>query len=221
MPIPAFVISDLHLGSGFCRYESLCQWLAQLPDGIELVLNGDVAHVPRANSRKEHLALLDTLREMATSRKIVWVAGNHDADCPMTDPGNIEFKQWHTVGNDLVVAHGHKFETRNAVISICFTIFRHLYRLHLKLGGPPMHVARYARRFPALFSVFKNGVSINAARFAGKHGANTVACGHTHYPEEAVVDGIRYINTGCWTDPPFHYLFVDGSTVELKEIPEP
>lgn len=215
--MPTLVISDLHLGSKFCRYDRLCEWIAGLPDGIELVLNGDIVHAPRPDTREEHLDLLDTLKQMTATRRVVWVAGNHDPECRMADPGNIEFKPTHRIGENIIVAHGHQFEARNLLTGICFLVFRGLYKLHLKLGGPSMHVARYARKFPTFFRVFRSGISANAVQFAKKHGCRTVACGHTHYPEDAVIDGVRYVNTGSWTEEPFCCLFVDDGVMELRK----
>ena len=31
---------------------------------------------------------------------------------------------------------------------------------------------------------------------------STVICGHSHYAEDMVMDGIRFINTGAWTEKP-------------------
>ena len=217
--MPTHIISDLHLGSAFCAYDQARKWIAELPTDGDLVLNGDVVHAGRADFRNDHLELLEVLKDMAKDRHIVWVAGNHDPECTLSDPGNIEFKPFHKIGDNLIVAHGHKFEHRTFFTGICFALFRHLYRFHLRMGGPTMHVAKYARKFPVLFKVFREGISSSAVRFAKQHGCRNVTCGHTHYAEELAADGVRYLNTGSWTEEPFHCIFADDETIELRQLP--
>ena len=218
LTMPTLIISDLHLGSNFCQYDKLRAWLEDLPDGVDLVLNGDVVHAKHSDFVEEHLALLGDLRRMAETRRIVWVEGNHEKHHNSLDRGCIEYVPWHRIGPDLVVAHGHHFEARGFLALISFSVFRQIYKLHRRLGGPPMHVARYARQFPVLFSVFRNAITRNAVRFARRHDARTVVCGHTHFSEERALDGVRYFNTGSWTELPSSCLFVDDKTIELREI---
>jgi UDP-2,3-diacylglucosamine pyrophosphatase LpxH len=41
-------------------------------------------------------------------------------------------------------------------------------------------------------------VRAGALKEARTFGFGGVICGHTHYREDLTVDGVRYINTGCW-----------------------
>ncbi|GAH12655.1 unnamed protein product [marine sediment metagenome] len=56
----------------------------------------------------------------------------------------------------------------------------------------------------------------NAIDYAKQHSFDVVVCGHTHYPEDRIVDGIRYINTGAWTEQPSFYLLVKNEEISLK-----
>jgi UDP-2,3-diacylglucosamine pyrophosphatase LpxH len=38
------------------------------------------------------------------------------------------------------------------------------------------------------------------ARQAAKRNCHTVICGHIHNPEDKIVSGVRYINTGDWVE---------------------
>ena len=44
--------------------------------------------------------------------------------------------------------------------------------------------------------------SAGAIEYARSKGCNAVTCGHTHLPLEAEVDGVRYVNSGTWTEHP-------------------
>jgi predicted phosphodiesterase len=59
---------------------------------------------------------------------------------------------------------------------------------------------------------------INAVNCAKENGYDTVTCGHTHYPEDRVINGIRYVNTGAWTESPAFYLLVTPGEITLQKI---
>ncbi|MEE4606925.1 MAG: hypothetical protein V2J65_37000, partial [Desulfobacteraceae bacterium] len=61
-------------------------------------------------------------------------------------------------------------------------------------------------------------IALNAVSCAIENGFEAVTCGHTHYPEDMVVDGIRYINTGAWTELPAHYLYVTADGITLNTV---
>ena len=58
---------------------------------------------------------------------------------------------------------------------------------------------------------------LNAVNYAAENGFKAVTCGHTHYAEEQFFRGIRYINTGAWTEEPAHYVWVSGTEMTLKK----
>ena len=60
--------------------------------------------------------------------------------------------------------------------------------------------------------------SMNAIEYAKENNYEAVTCGHTHFTEDVTVDGIRYVNTGCWTELPASYLHVDDSDIRLVEV---
>jgi UDP-2,3-diacylglucosamine pyrophosphatase LpxH len=36
-----------------------------------------------------------------------------------------------------------------------------------------------------------------------------------HFAEDTVIEGVRYLNTGSWTEAPAHFLRVTPESVEL------
>jgi UDP-2,3-diacylglucosamine pyrophosphatase LpxH len=51
-----------------------------------------------------------------------------------------------------------------------------------------------------------------------KNGFEAITCGHAHHPEDRVFQGVRYINTGAWTDYPVFYLLVNEKEISLNRF---
>jgi predicted phosphodiesterase len=58
---------------------------------------------------------------------------------------------------------------------------------------------------------------LNAVNYAAEDGFEAVTCGHTHFAEEQFINGIRYLNTGAWTELPPHYVHVTDKEMSLKK----
>jgi UDP-2,3-diacylglucosamine pyrophosphatase LpxH len=59
---------------------------------------------------------------------------------------------------------------------------------------------------------------VNAVRSASQNGLQAVACGHTHYPEDTVIHGVRYINTGSWTELPAYFIKITSHGMDLMRV---
>ena len=59
---------------------------------------------------------------------------------------------------------------------------------------------------------------MNAVKCAMENNFEAVACGHTHFAEDLFFNGIRYINTGAWTEFPVFFLHVTSDQMILKKI---
>jgi len=192
-----------------------------MPGGTPLVLNGDIVtthdtqHYP-----PRHREALDVLRAESFRRKVVWVRGNHDERFVMSDPGRIEFaSSWH-IGKQLFMAHGNDFDNVMPHNRFFIILFRLFHRVRILLGAESIHVAQYAKRFPLLYRVLLRHVAMNAVEHAKENGYGAVACGHTHYVEDRIQDGVRYLNTGAWTEETPYYLAVNDTAVELRPVPD-
>ena len=212
----AYVISDLHLGNPYCRRDGVSQFLDTLVEGATLILNGDVIEHSDIIFSPEDLKLLNRLRSESRLRKVVWIRGNHDADFVLSDPGEIVFCTEYAIGKRLFVSHGDLFDNIMPRHAGFIRSFKRLYYLVQRLGGPRLHVAKYAKRFPGLYRILCHNVALNAVTHGRKNGYAAVTCGHTHFAEERYIQGIRYANTGSWTESPSHYLDIDEKEVTLK-----
>ena len=90
--------------------------------------------------------------------------------------------------------------------------------MRVKLGARPVHVAEYAKKWKSFYRVLRNNVRLNAVNFAMENGYQAVTCGHTHFAEDMVVNGVRYINTGAWTEAPAFYLHITADNMVLDPV---
>jgi UDP-2,3-diacylglucosamine pyrophosphatase LpxH len=217
------IVSDLHLGARNSRTELI----AELLDGDfdRLVLNGDT--VDRPDLRRfgpRDWRVIDALGAVARSRELVLVRGNHD----VPDHGDhgraagllaglfgTELRDEYAldVGGDLyLVVHGDRFDvTMNLtwVGDVADTIYRGVQR-----------VSRPAAHFLKAGSKHVCGVVGAVRRGALEHargrGFAGVITGHTHFHHDERIEGLHYLNTGCWVDQPCSYVEVEGGAARLR-----
>jgi len=214
----AIVISDLHLGSRHCLHGDLERFIKAIPPGCELVLNGDIITKEIGRLPLPHKRILHRIEKQSYIRKIVWVPGNHERGFLPDSVGRIVFSPAYHIQNRLLIAHGHLFDEIMPHSQLFMRVFGFLHNLRIALGARPVHVAQYAKKWKALYGVLRKNVMKNAVSCAKELGYAAVVCGHTHYPEDRVFGGVRYINTGSWTEYPLHYLWVTADTIALKPV---
>ena len=214
----AVVISDLHLESVHTLSEQITLFIESLPEECELILNGDIIDSSYPNLPRENLQILELIRQESFSRKTVWIRGNHDDCSLLQDRGKIHFKRIHTVDNRLLVTHGNELDKIKARIQQLLRPFKLIQFSLVKLGLKPINIAQFAGKFEPFYNLYRKKLRLDAVKFAKKKGFGAITCGHTHYPEDRTVQGVRYINTGAWTEYPPYYLVVNGREIRLKSI---
>ncbi|MDE2507309.1 MAG: UDP-2,3-diacylglucosamine diphosphatase [Planctomycetota bacterium] len=220
------VISDLHLGSDVCQAKLLEEFLEwAVKNARMLVVNGDIfddLNFKRLSRR--HFACLKILRRNADRDDFttVWVRGNHDgpADIVSHIVGVDVHDEYvyHNARVDLLILHGDQFDT-----------FITQYRLLTALGcgiffyiqkWMPHRAARWIRRISKRWQRNSQLIERRAIEYARSRGFRFVTCGHTHLPGVVDRDGVRYLNSGTWTEhPPCPFVAVRGEHVELLHWP--
>lgn len=213
-----FVVSDVHLGSRHCRSDAFDRFLDTLPPDASLVLNGDIVDHERRRLQREHAAILDRLGVESAQRPVIWLGGNHDSRYRPPNPGKIEFKDSYDLSRRLHVRHGFYFSPHFPYHKLFVVFFRLVHRIRILVGAEPVHVAQYAKHWPFLYNVLLANMRRQAADYARKNDFEAVACGHTHFPEDKTVDGIRLLNTGSWTEPHLHYVEVAEASIALRRF---
>lgn len=215
----AYIVSDIHIGSRFGLMDAFIAFVNGLPPEATLILNGDVVDRWHGALAGRHLDALNAIRAAAARRPVVWVRGNHDEqfDAGPT-PGLVIEEKGHAIAKRLYVAHGNDFDNIMPRNRVFVRTIRYFHHLRLRLGAEAVHVAFYAKRWRLLYRVLRNHVRGNAVEYARENGFAAVTCGHTHFVEDMTVDGIRYINTGAWTEKPVFALHVTDAAMTLEEV---
>lgn len=212
----AIVVSDLHIGLPYFRKHAFAELVRSLDTDTALILNGDIVDNPRQQLEPEDDAVLDFLRKQSQLRVVIWVYGNHDETFRMSDPGRIEFTRQLALGTRLLIVHGDDFDTVMPKNRWFIRLFKLGHQLRIRLGAAPVHVAELAKRWaPMLYSVLTEQVKKNAIDCALQGGFDAITCGHTHRAEDVTSRGVRYLNTGSWTEEPLHYLSVRSDEIRL------
>ena len=212
-----YIISDVHIGSPYLKPALFRRFLDELPEGADLVLNGDTLdYYRRMQLTLPQQEALEWIRQESLRRRVIWVSGNHDTEFRFRGESRVEYVPWLEIGKRLYVAHGHDFDDVMPHHKAFIYFFRAVHRVRIWLGAEGVHVAHYAKRWKTLYGVLIRAVQQKAIRHAKARGCAAVACGHTHCVEDRVIAGIRYINTGAWTEPPVCFVVVDDTHIELK-----
>ena len=214
----AIIVSDLHMGSRFFQSEAFAGFLNRLPDFHELILNGDVLDRPQVKLAPMHQQSLDRIEQLSFRHKVIWVRGNHDKGFMPAKLGRIEFRRRYTYNRQILITHGDDFDNIMPRSRIFMKAFRQMHDMRVRLGARPVHVAEYAKKWKSLYRVLRNGVMRNAVNFAHENGYKAVTCGHTHFAEDLVLNSVRYINTGAWTELPAHFLYVTPQNMRLSRV---
>jgi len=214
----AIIVSDLHLGSRYFLSQGFEHFIEGISDEYEIILNGDIIDNPYEKLKPSHRRIMNHLEQVSYRQKVVWVRGNHDNGYVPKKFGKVLFRRFHSLGSRLLIVHGDDFDhimPRNRAFIKAFQL---MHRIRLRLGARPVHVAHYAKKWTVFYNVLRHHVMLNAVNCAKENGYDAVTCGHTHYPEDRVINGIRYVNTGAWTESPAFYLLVTPGELTLQKI---
>jgi UDP-2,3-diacylglucosamine pyrophosphatase LpxH len=84
----------------------------------------------------------------------------------------------------------------------------------------PLNLARWIRRLSKSFQRNAPLVRERAISEGKRRGFDAVTCGHTHQSEISEKNGIRYFNTGTWTEKtPCPFLWIKEGSIGIRYWP--
>jgi UDP-2,3-diacylglucosamine pyrophosphatase LpxH len=224
------ILSDLHLGSKHSQPEQILHTL-QREAFDRLILNGDTIH--NLNLRKLKAAdwrVIDKLRDLGRTRELILLRGNHDLD-PVEDvqgfgPHSVlpallgvpmhEEVQVAVGARRYVVLHGDRFDPtlNNPLVSemagLCYDFSRKISK----------KLAKWLKKKSKMWSGVLQRIVSESVTHAREQGFDGIMTGHTHFADDSQIDGIHYVNSGCWTEPPYSFLLLESQSVTLHHVPD-
>jgi UDP-2,3-diacylglucosamine pyrophosphatase LpxH len=214
------ITSDIHIGCKFSLHSLFADFLKYLADDVQLILAGDVIDGPSHRLNNGVDTILALLADRLNRARIVWIEGNHDEGFQPDRLKSIEIVKEYSIGNRVYICHGDRFDNILPRHQWFVALFRLIHWVRVRLGAPPVHVALYAKRFKVLYDFLCRHVRENAVQHGLEIGAQTVVCGHVHAAEDVLINGIRYINLGSWTEKQPCCLLLDESSSRFLTVDE-
>lgn len=225
----AIIVSDLHLGTKDSKAEEFIEFLEKHPTNL-LILNGDIVDGWALNRgtkwKKQHTKVISKLLQLSNTTQIIWIRGNHDEfiqDFIGTHLGRIEIKEDYRLtierwvegdifrNESYYVFHGdvvdvfitkYKWLSKIGAIGYDFalTLNRWYNRYRKWRNLPYQSISQKIKGGVKAATNYINDFETTALSMATKKGCNGVMCGHIHQPEDRMIDGKRYINSGDWIE---------------------
>lgn len=246
MKFRAVFVSDFHLGANKAQVNQINKFLKTV-DCETLYLVGDILDIWRIKqllrmgkkSKKHFVCINKILRIASRNTKVVYVLGNHDeflnvfASNFKSDNLEVCNMTIHETakGDKILIAHGHQFDLASRfpkallVLGDCmydFLLFanRIVNSVRGFLGKPHWSLSQYLKKNVKKAINFLETYEKVAVESARKRECSAVVCGHVHTPARKNIDGIEYLNTGCWTEERNCSYIVEhwNGELEIKEF---
>lgn len=201
----------------------------------------DIVQMDKSLLLGEHRKVIRKILRMADKGvKVVYVVGNHDypiSDMMLEDElslfdmsGMTICRQYIHTGLDnktYLVIHGDQFDGPIKGFPVVYYLGDIGYSIMIKLNAIQNFVRRQLKMQPWSMSLwikqrvkgalqFINNFEKLLASEAKKHNTDGVIAGHIHKAEDTVIDDIRYLNCGCWTE--FCSSIVEYSDGTIEQI---
>ncbi len=221
LKVRSVFISDVHLGMNGCQAEALADFLRHF-DPEALFLVGDIVDGWSLRSRwywpPAHEEVLLDLLDAARSRRVVYLAGNHDEFLRQHSGANfarveIAERVVHrgADGRNYLVVHGDQFDAvvRHArwlalvgdfAYRSALVLNRGLNQIRRQVGKPYWSFSAWAKLKVKGAVNYISSFEEELCREARRNGAQGVICGHIHHAAMHDRFDVRYINTGDWVE---------------------
>jgi len=220
MKYKAIIVSDLHLGIKDSKAEEFIEFIDTHPTDL-LILNGDIIDGWALNRgtkwKKQHTKVISKLLKLSNKTRIIWIRGNHDEfiqEFIGTHLGAIEIredyvleltdKKYYCFHGDVIDVFITKYKWLSKIGAIGYDFALWLnrvyntYRKWRKL--PYISISQKIKESVKVATNYVNDFEVTALSMAIKKGCDGVMCGHIHQPEDRMINGKRYLNSGDWIE---------------------
>ncbi|HCN37968.1 MAG: metallophosphoesterase family protein [Ignavibacteria bacterium] len=225
--VSTVIISDIHLGSAVSRPKKVKETLEKYKFS-RLILLGDIFDdLNFKRLKKDHWNLLSFIRKLSNPEKeidVIWVNGNHDEDLSeiMSHLIGIDVYEeyiWNENEKIYLAIHGHQFDrflNENVVVS---NVASFVYDKMQRISPQKQIIPRFVKRASKSWLRLSHKVADGAIEYAKSKNADFVFCGHTHQTLSKEIDGVKYYNSGCWTDIPSSMITINNlGEIEIVNI---
>lgn len=239
VPIRAAFVSDLHLGSRYCKADAFYDFICS-HEIAELYLVGDIIDGWRLARQWRwpevyHQILRRFLDMQSAGTRLYYAPGNHDEflrhylrDFGVVEIAN-EFVYESTSGKQMLVLHGDRFDRVESSLPWLSVLGARAYETLMWLNystnrvlGPVIgtemqfssRVKQSVKRAVQFISDFEQEV----AMYARGKGCDGVICGHIHVPAVSEHAGTTYCNTGDWVEHGTALVEYQDGTWELTGV---
>lgn len=227
MKIQALFISDVHLGSKGSNATQVLEVLKQYqPETLFLV--GDIIdgwllkrkfRWPQSHTN----VLRKILSYSKNGTKVVYIPGNHDEfmrDYLELNFGNIEVHNEY-IYNNTYITHGDlydgvvKLKWLGILGSVGYDLAIGIDR-RLKSWGYKRSLSKFLKNSVKEAVKFMTSFEQEIVRQGVKHNCDTVMCGHIHHPDDKIIDGVRYLNTGDFIENNSYIIYNNNEYTVFK-----
>ena len=217
------IVSDIHLGYSVAQPKKLLETLEKY-SFRKLILLGDVFESLNFNNLSQDAwELLKYIGKFSKTKKVRWVEGNHDKGLSQIVSALVGAKikkvyKWQYKNEKYLAIHGHQFDrflVNNFVISYIATVF---YKFVQKIDFKDKRVSRFIKRKSKGWLRISEKVFNSAVLYGKVRGVDYVFCGHTHKATKKIKYGIKYYNSGCWTDTPCSYITINKDKIKIHKV---
>lgn len=218
----AIIVSDLHLGTKDSKAEEFIEFIESHPTDL-LILNGDIVDgwaINRGSKwKKQHTKVISKLLKLSNKTQIIWIRGNHDEfvqEFIGSHFGGIEIREDYIIelpnsNKSYYIFHGDvidvfitKYKWLAKIGSVGYDFALWLNRQYNKYRKwrnlPYQSISQKIKAGVKAATNYVNDFEITALKMAEKKGCDGVICGHIHQPEDRMINGKRYVNSGDWVE---------------------
>lgn len=219
--VEALFLSDIHLGIKGSNAEEVLDILKQYsPKHLFLVgdiIDGWMLKRKFRWSQSHTNVIRKILSYSKSGTKVIYIPGNHDEfmrNYIGLTFGSVEVHNEY-IWKDTFITHGDLYDGvvqlkwLGILGSVGYDAAISIDRF-LKKWGVKRSLSKYLKLKVKEAMKFITQYEIELVRQAKKNGCSNVISGHIHFPEDKMIDGIRYLNCGDWIENNSYIIYNKG-----------